>query len=283
MNRKVLTPVNSSIIVLPIFAGSMITPDDDSIKSEFINNSLKISEEGPLQTISAEPEKHSRGPAFLTGLSGMMAHVNDAAATTPGVSAGVYIEQKISGRIFFRPGLAIGMSSLGIESTQGNSAAFAASIPLIKEISGTPESFNGQLSMVTMEIPMNIVFRLLERKGSSVYLSAGASSIFYISEHFTGDFVNEYIQDKYNETTGTTYTETKYSTVSLDNRYGAFSRTDYFGLATLSAGYSLPLGNKSIMHIEPFMQFPLNNLTSLDLRVYYTGISMKITLGRKNN
>ncbi len=283
MDQKVLTPVNTSMITLPILASDIVRPTNDTIKSEKKNESGKNAEEGPLQTIYPETEKQSRGPAFLTGLSGKMAYVNDAANATPGMSVGFYLEQKIAGRISFRPGLAIGMSSLGIDNTLGTSAAFAASIPLVNGISGTHESFNGQLNMVTMEIPLNIVLKLFERKSSSVYLSAGASSVLYISEHFTGDFVNEFTQDKYNETTGTTYTETKYSTVSLDNTYGAFSRMDYFGLATVSAGYSLPLGNTSMLHIEPFMQIPLNDLTSLNLRVYYTGLSMKISLRRKSN
>jgi hypothetical protein len=282
MDRKVVAQVNTSMIALPVFSAYMASLANDTIKSEYRNNSVNYAEEGPLLTITGETEKHSRGPAFMTGLTGTMAHISDASGTTPGMSVGFYLEQKIAGRISFRPGLAIGMSSLGISNTHTNSAAFAASIPLINGITGTPESFNGQLNMVTMEIPLNIVLKLFKRRSSSVYMSAGASSIFYISEHFTGDFVNEYTQDKYNETTGATYTETKYSTVSLDNTYDAFSRMDYFGLATVSAGYSLRLGNTSMLHIEPFLQFPLNDLTSLNLRVYYTGLSMKISLGRNS-
>ncbi len=283
MDRKFVARANTSIIVLPIFAADIASLANDAIKAESGNNSAKYSDESPLQAIAGETEKHYRGPAFLTGLTGMMAHISDASGTTPGMSVGFYLDQKIAGRISFRPGLAIGMSSLGISSTHTNSAVFAASIPLVNGISGTPESFNGQLDMVTMELPLNIILKLFERKNSSVYLSAGASSIFYIREHFTGDFVNEYTQNKYNAATGTTYTDTKYSTVSVDNSYGAFSRMDYFGLATVSAGYSLPLGNSSVLHIEPFMQFPLNSLTSLDLRVYYSGVSMKISLGRKKH
>ncbi len=283
MDMKFVSQANTSMIALPIFAADLASLANDTIKSERINNSGKNTGSELLMTITEETGMHSRGPAFLTGLTGMMAHASEASNTSPGMSVGFYIEQKIAGRISFRPGLAIGMSSLGINSTHGNSAAFAASMPVLNGISGTPESFNGQLNMVTMELPLNIVLKLLDRKGSSLYLSAGASSLFYIREHFTGNFVNEYTQDKYNSTTGTTYTETKYSTVSIDNSYGAFSRTDFFGLATVSAGYSLPLGSTSMLHIEPFMQFPLNNLTSLDLQVYYTGVSMKISLGRKNH
>jgi hypothetical protein len=103
----------------------------------------------------------------------------------------------------------------------------------------------------------------------------------YFSQKFTGDFVNEYTQAYFNTYTNSMSTETRSSKVSVENNYSALNHTDYFGLANLSAAWSLPYGKTSTLLIEPFMQLPLSDLTALNLRVRYGGISMKIRFGGK--
>ena len=87
----------------------------------------------------------------------------------------------------------------------------------------------------------------------------------------------------FDATSGSIKSETRYSTVEVNNSYGTLSRTDLFGLANFSAGYSLPYGKSGTMLIEPFMQLPVSDLTSLNLRVRYGGISIKIRFGGQEN
>ena len=271
--------LNAGSIISPAGTGeNLISMDSDTLKTED-NKVQKVTEELSEQTPEATSEIRSGKTKFLAGLSGMMAHVDGAQASTPGMSVGFYLEHRFSRRISFRPGLAIAMNSLGLSSTS-SSPALAYASTVVNGINGTPESFKGQFSVISMEVPLNIVFKLIDRKSSSVYLSAGASTVFYLSEHFTGEFINKTTREKFDAVTGTSYTETKYSSISVENEYSSFSRTDYFGLANISAGYSLPFAKTSTLRIEPFIQLPLDDLTSLDLHVYYTGISMKVNLGR---
>jgi hypothetical protein len=274
-----VTEPDARSAIPPDTVEKLISMDRDTLKTGDKRSDITI-EEVPGQTATVISERSSGKTKFLAGLSGMMAHVDGAQTSTPGMSVGLYVEQKISGRVSFRPGLAIAMNSLGISSTR-SSSAFAYANAVVNGINGTPESFKGQFSVISMEVPLNFVFKLIDRKSSSFYISAGASTVIYLSEHFTGEYVNKTTQQKIDAATGMSYTETKYSSISLENEYSAFSRTDYFGLASISAGYSLPFAKTSTLRIEPFMQFPLDDLTSLDLHVYFTGISMKVSLGRK--
>ena len=73
--------------------------------------------------------------------------------------------------------------------------------------------------------------------------------------------------------------DTRFSSVEVENKEKAFSHTDYFSLANLSAGYSLPFGKNTIM-IEPYLQIPVSGVTSLDLKIYYSGISLKLKFGK---
>ena len=132
-----------------------------------------------------------------------------------------------------------------------------------------------------MELPLNLVFRIIDKERSGFFVSAGASTIFYINQQFTADFVNEYTKANYDNITGEYSSETRYSTVEVEKDYGTSSRANFFGLANLSAGYSFPYSKTGTMLIEPFVQLPVNDLTSLNLRIRYAGVSMKLKFGKQ--
>ena len=224
--------------------------------------------------------KSSSGSTFMAGFSGLM-QTGETSSPATGLSLGFYLDQKITKRISVRPGLALAMQSFGLENGTNPAGINYSSIALYDGNNATPYSYNGHLSMLAMELPLNLVFRIIDNKRSGFYVSAGASTLFYISQQFTADFVNEYTKVSYDNMTGEYSSETRYSSVEVEKDYGAFSRADFFGLANLSAGYSFPYSKTGIMLIEPFMQLPVNDLTSLNLRIRYAGVSMKLRFGRQ--
>jgi hypothetical protein len=268
--------------ILPIVAENKFLLSKDTINQAFEEALKKFHEGESEETVTEEAAKRSGRTTFMAGLSGLLAHVDNAASTEPGVSVGFYLEQKITERISLRPGLALAINSLGVDNRSGGNE-LTCSVPLIDGNNGTITSYNGQLSMLAMELPLNIVFKVFTKERSGIYLSAGTSTIVYFSQQFTGDFVNEYTQNKFDANSGLMTTETRYSTVTVNNNYGTLSRTDFFGLANLSAGYSFPYGKTGTMLIEPFMQLPVSDLTALNLRVHYGGISVKIRFGSRKN
>jgi hypothetical protein len=66
------------------------------------------------------------------------------------------------------------------------------------------------------------------------------------------------------------------TTVRIEGEQDSFNRVDFLGLANFSAGYSLPFGKTSHLLFEPFVQLPIKDLTSMNLRIRYGGLSMKI-------
>lgn len=272
--------VPSDTVLLPIVAENRIPEAQDTISLTFKEILQEKQDEEVIEAATkGEKSRYSR-PRFMTGMSGVMAHVKDASSSAPGVSVGFYMEQKITEKISFRPGVALAVNSLGVNSESGSLGA-SYQVPLIDGNSGTPDSFNGELRMIAMELPLNFVFKVFERKSSGIYLSAGASTMVYFNQKFTGDLVNEYTMEYFSASTNSMATETRTSTVSVDNSYSALNHTDYFGLANFSAAWSMPYGKTSTLLIEPFMQLPISDLTALNLRVRYGGISMKVRFGGK--
>ncbi len=232
------------------------------------------------EPVTEEPEKRTGRRTLMAGFSGLMAQAGEAASSTSGVSVGLYLEQKITERISVRPGLALAMHSLGLEDNTRTSG-FNYSVPLYDGTSGRLDAYNGRLSMLAMELPLNVVFRIFEKDRSGLYVSAGASTLIYLNQQFTAEYVNEYTKQTYNTMSGEFSTETRYSMVEVENDYGAFRHSDLFGLANISAGYSFPYSKTAVLLIEPFVQLPLGDLTSLNLRVRYGGVSMKVRFGNQ--
>jgi len=250
--------------------------ETDSI---LIAGAVKKYEEATVSETDETEEKINKSKSsVIAGISGMMAVVDNALATSPGVSAGVYYEYQFTRRIAIRPGVAIAMHSSPVENRTGRTDLNYA-VPLYDGTPGTTSSYEARLRLIALEVPVNMVFKVIAKEKSSLFLSAGASTLIYLNQKFNGTFVNSYTKALSNTVTGEMTAYTNYSTVEVEKTESAFSHADYFGLANLSAGYSIPFG-KSSMLIEPYLQMPLSGITSLNIKIYYSGISLKLKFGK---
>jgi hypothetical protein len=66
------------------------------------------------------------------------------------------------------------------------------------------------------------------------------------------------------------------TSVTIDSKQESLNRVDFLGLANFSAGYSFPFAKTSHFVFEPFIQLPVKDLTSMNLRIRYGGLSMKL-------
>ncbi|MGQ9619595.1 MAG: outer membrane beta-barrel protein [Bacteroidales bacterium] len=235
-----------------------------------LKDSLKIDDTELL------PERYK--PSLIAGISGMMAVVDNVIAGSPGFNMGFYLEHQFNKRFAVRPGLALAMHSSAIEKTAGETQ-FDYALPLYNGTAGNTESYNAHLNLVAIEVPLNFVFTVFDRKKSDFYLSAGASTMVYLKQQMTGKFINSYTKTTMNAATGLMESDTRYSTVEVETEEKALSHTDFFGLANISAGYSVPYGKNMRFLIEPYIQMPLKNLTSLNIKILYSGMSLRIKFG----
>lgn len=253
---------------------------DEIMQEQSISAAIIFDGSGSVEE-STETEKSFARRSLLAGLSGSMARSEEASPSASGLSMGLYLDQKITRRISFRPGLALAMQSFGIEN-ENYTAGVNYPISLNDGTAGTPYAFDGQLSMLAMELPLNLVIRIFEKERSGFFVSAGTSTIFYISQQFKADVVNGYTKMELDALTGSYSSVTRYSTIEVEKDFGSFRNTDFLGLANLSAGYSFPYSKTGTLLVEPFVQLPVDDLTSLDLKIRYAGVSMKLQFGNRD-
>ncbi len=282
-NENVLTQLSSeSRVLVPEKVRSHYTPRvSDELQKQLIPEKITLTDiiSGGL-TAEEKGDKRLKGRTLMAGLSGLSAQSSGRATPASGLSVGLYLDQKLTRKISVRPGLALAMQSFGLNKSSIPSGITEA----ISMYDGTNASYytsEGHLNMLAMELPLNIVFRIVDKKNSAFFISAGTSTMIYLSQQFTAGFVSEYKKTIYDTMTGEYSSETRYSTVEVENDYGALSRADIFGLANFSAGYSFQYSKTGTLLIEPFLQVPVSDLTSLDLKVRYAGISMKMQFGKK--
>lgn len=226
--------------------------------------------------VLADIPREKRTTTIMTGLSGMMARIDNTASTAQGVSFGFYVEQQLTRRISVRPGLAMAKHNYGMESTSGGSMALDYAAPELNGLSGTTTSYEANIEVLSMEIPVNFVFSLRKRSGGYLFVTTGASTVIYLNQHLSGNFNNTYIRSTVDVATGGVSYESKTTSVKIETEQESLTHVDFLGLANFSAGYSIPFGKNSHLLFEPFVQLPLKDLTSLNLRIRYGGLSMKV-------
>ena len=148
--------------------------------------------------------------------------------------------------------------------------------PELNGMAASSTTYNADIDVVSMEVPVNFIFSLRKRARSNLFVSTGASTVIYLSQNLSGSFYNTYTRATVDSYSGNVSYETKTTTVQIESEQDVLNRVDLLGLANFSAGYSFPFAGTSQLLLEPFVQMPVRDLTSLNLRIWYGGLSMKI-------
>jgi hypothetical protein len=263
-------------------ARDSVDPVDKTTEEDIIaenNPDAEIVKEISVTDI-ADESPAGKKTSFIAGMSGMMSGIEDVTANSPGISVGFYVEHKLTGKLSVRPGLALAKHSYSSTNVSAGKV-FMNSTTSTGNMTGSVASYENRLNMVTVEVPVNLVYTILERAKSSLFVSAGVSTMVYLDQNFSSSFTNVYTEQKLDLASGDVYEETRSQDVNVESDENAFSHIDYFGLANLSAGYSLPLKKGGNMLIEPFVQLPVSDLSSFNVRIRYGGLSFKFRFGQE--
>jgi hypothetical protein len=251
--------------------------NDVKIAENILNADVK---EEIAATEIADETPPGKKTSLIAGLSGMMSSIEDVMVNSPGISIGFYLEHKLTRKLSVRPGLALAKYSYGSENASAGKV-FMNSVSSAGSMTGSVGSYENQLDIVTVEVPVNLVYTLIERGKSSLFVSAGVSTMVYLDQSFSSSFTNVYTEQKVDLASGNVFLETRSQDINVESDEKALSHVDYFGLTNLSAGYSLPLKKGGNMLIEPFIQLPVSDLTSFNVRIRYGGLSFKFRFGQE--
>ena len=269
-----LTP--ETIIAAGVSAGVNLPDNPIEVRlTDKTDTRLSPKPKKELMDLSDLP-REKKTTTIMTGLSGMMASINNTSSISQGVSIGFYVEQQLTRRISVRPGLAMAKHNYALDNISGGSEALGYSAPDLAGVSGTTTSYEANMEVISAEVPVNLVISILKRPRSNLFITTGVSTVIYLNQHITSNFNNTYTRTTVNSFTGEVSYESKTTSIKIESSQDILNRVDFLGLANFSAGYSLPFGKTSHLQFEPFIQLPVKDLTNLNLRIRYGGLSMKI-------
>ncbi|UCS94083.1 PorT family protein [Echinicola marina] len=131
------------------------------------------------------------------------------------------------------------------------------------------------LSYSGLDIPINLKYKVLDKKNTNMYLITGLSSMVYLDqkgrETFSVDskFTSNAVGDLQFASTVQEYTE-NYSPISGD------SNVDLGKMLNLSFGYEYNLTNGTFLSIEPFYKLPLGSLTFTNQQFSIGGVNLRM-------
>lgn len=114
-----------------------------------------------------------------------------------------------------------------------------------------PEKIDGTCDVI--EIPVSVAFNLLEKGRSRLFVSAGVSSYFMQSEHYTYTF------DSPNPGSAEGWSTEKPSEY-------------WFGIGSLSVGYDWRVNSSLSLGVEPYFKIPFEELGWANIDLFSTGI-----------
>jgi hypothetical protein len=132
---------------------------------------------------------------------------------------------------------------------------------------------------MAVDFPLNLRMQIMNDKRKQFFVSAGVSSFLYLQQSFSrnAEILADVISEDFS---GQTTIQRNFSSVSTSGSFDAFRRFDLARFLNLSAGYVVKRENYNMI-IEPYLKYPMYNVTSFDLKIGMAGLTLKYQLGNR--
>ncbi len=232
----------------------------------------------PDPAIAEVPELAKNLP-FMVGLM-----VSPQSSSNPvsgmNLGAGIVTEFSISRKIKLDIGLAYANQSLSPQNLQEmprSMASLDAGFASTSSIIGT----DYELNFASLDIPVNLKYKVWDKTSSGVYLITGLSTMVYLDQNTVETFQTNslFIADNRNEQL--LYSQSVQEFKSVITPESGENNLDFAGLLNLSVGYEYQLNKDFNISLEPFYKFPLGGLTFADQKFSIGGVNFRMNFNFK--
>lgn len=230
--------------------------------------------EAELQT------KSNVSGAFKVGLM-VSPQSNSNPVSGMNLGAGVMSEISLSRKLKLDVGLAYANQSVSQQSLQSLPQEAASSSYNMRANSNIIDT-DYRLNFASLDIPVNLKYKVYDQKQTGIYLITGLSSMVYLEQNTVETYEAQslFSANSLRETLDYAPNTQKFSNVitpESGNR-GA----DLAGLLNISFGYEYQLNDEFYFSLEPFYKIPLSNLTFADQQFSIGGVNLRMNFNLKN-
>lgn len=264
----------------PLF-GDQPIPDQPTNLTMTENDAAKIIEEwksveGDNET--KELDKDAR-PFKLGVMVSPQANSNPVSGMNLG--AGIMSEISLSNKFKLDFGLAYASQSLSHQNMQPMPQNASPGFDMRASSSNIIDT-DYQLNFASLDIPVNLKYKVYDKKQTGIYLITGLSSMVYLDQN-TVETVEANSLFSTNSLSGALeYAPNVQKFSNVITPQSGQSNTDMAGLLNLSVGYEYQLNNEFYISFEPFYKLPLGGLTFADQQFSIGGINLRMNFNLKN-
>ncbi len=246
---------------------------DNSTQMANIETGLDLLDFAPAST------KRKGIPGLGLAAGSMLTYAGEQLSRGMGFTGGLVSEWRLWSRMGISSGLMIAYQNFEVERMPLMAGA------QMEESAGEAWLVNAfgnhEYEFLTIDIPLNMQFVLHESRRSEVIFSAGVSSLLYVQQQVRGENYAHTIEFLSDPSTGEHQPLSSMQAQKVNTSYAPFRHLDLAGMLNVSFGYVLK-GNQGATVVEPFIKYPLGDLSSRNLRMGMGGVSLRYRFGGGN-
>ncbi|MCC5938063.1 MAG: hypothetical protein JJU34_12345 [Lunatimonas sp.] len=263
-------------------ADSLVISPESNSKGMDLNEALQVLNQWMADGAEQQPSPvvpKSTAPIKLGVLVAPQA--SSDAVNGMNLGAGVMSEFSLSRKLRLDVGMTYARQTLSPDMAPSMAIAAEASYARADQMAmanniRTSSNFIGsssQLSLASLDIPVNLKYLLLERKNTGLFLITGLSSMVYLDQAATETFeTNSFFTST---SAGLNFAPSVEQFTSVYRPEGS-GRADIGGMLNLSVGYEYNLKNGMFISLEPFYKLPLGDLTFVNQQFSVAGMNLRM-------
>lgn len=131
-----------------------------------------------------------------------------------------------------------------------------------------------QLNFASLDIPVNLKYKVMDRKNTGLFLITGLSSMVFLDQKATETFeTNSFFTTS---AEGLSFAPSVQKFTSVYAPEGGGNNVDIGGMLNLSVGYEYSLNEGMFISLEPFYKLPLGNLTFANQQFSIAGLNLRV-------
>ncbi|TVQ92863.1 MAG: hypothetical protein EA393_03075 [Bacteroidetes bacterium] len=225
------------------------------------------------------PVQRSRGSSIQFLAGPMVTYTTGEIAEGIGFSAGVTGDFPVFENLSINTGGILVYNQFGFD----DNSMFGVAMEALPNYYGSDdlmvidETGYVDYEFMAVDFPLNLRMQILNDNRKQFYVSAGVSSFLYLQQSYSknAEMLADVISEDFS---GQTTIQRNFSSVSTSGSFDAFRRFDLARFLNLSAGYVVKRENYNMI-IEPYLKYPMYNVTSFDLKIGMAGVSLIYQLG----
>ncbi|MFC4871209.1 outer membrane beta-barrel protein [Negadavirga shengliensis] len=221
-------------------------------------------------------ENESRSESLKLGLM-VSPQANSNPVSGMNLGAGIMSEFSLSRKLKLDVGIAYARQNLNPQNIQQVRTTLMADAMTNSNFIAS----SYELNFASLDIPVNLKYKVLEKDKTGLYLITGLSSMVYLDQKTVETVQTNSLFRTNTAAGGLEFAQSVQEFSNVVTPQSGENSADLAGMLNLSFGYEYKLNNELFISFEPFYKLPLGNLTFVNQQFSIGGLNLRMNFNLK--